>query len=625
MAGTPEQHIYMLRGQLTESTRLLQDEQGRTNQLQSDNKKLEALINTQKKDVLKLTLHAKKCEAATAKAQKEAKHAKGGADHAVNSQKGQLKSAERRYEETARELRQWKDKYGESVDTPAEEKHALQQSVADLQSKAEETRSEIASLEAQIQGTPEQVGLHQALEEWEEHQKCSEGFAELEDQVHDAKIRQQKLESDLTASRQHCQKVKSDLKALQSKQAEQLKQNNDSTQDQNKVDEYIRYTQQLESDLRVSRDQHQQKDAEFSVLRANATLLEQTNKAMRDQDKTSEYAQYIQQLKSDLEASKTQHEQTKTELEVLQQKASQLQAESDVTMVDDDMLRRMQLQTDLKTHQEQLRKAESNMETLQKKADDLEQANIALQEQDKSRQNSSQKLELDLQASRDQCQQLESNLQAGKDRCQQLESDLTSLRQENQTSATDIEALKKGVDELDAFYKTASAQRETAQVNMKAIQDKANQLESDLSMKEQQYQTSISNTGALQGKIDRLESSLDFAKVQFNTAASDLKTIKAKADELEQANKVYQEKDMERLQAKTSKKVELDQNGNDGAAGALQQDEGRMKSVDVETSSMKPEQDTKTQQPRAGRSQVSSFTHILEPSTFLFHLAYNPC
>lgn len=69
----------------------------------------------------------------------------------VNSQKGQLKSAERRYEAAARDLKEWTEKYG-FVERPAEEKAALQKRLSEWQSKAEKARNEIAALKEVLQG-----------------------------------------------------------------------------------------------------------------------------------------------------------------------------------------------------------------------------------------------------------------------------------------------------------------------------------------------------------------------------------------------------------------------------------------------------------------------------------------
>ena len=667
MAGTPEQHVWILRNQLTNVRATLQEEERQKNELQHANQVLEGLVKKQKSDVSKLTIHAKNCEKATGKAQKEAKQAKGNAEHLIESQKGQLKNAERRYEIAARELQEWKDNYGETVDGPAKEKHALQVSVAEWQSKVEEARNEIVSLEAQIQGTPEQVGLHQALEEWEEHQRCSAGFAEFEDKIHEAKVRQQKLESDLAASRQSHQKVKSDLKKLQTQQAEQaeqLKQANNAIPDQDKVNEYSNYIQQLESDLRASIERHQQMDEEFKALKANAALLEQANKAMQDQNKTNEYIQYIQQLESELQASTERHQQTEKDLKAqyiqqleselqasterhqqtekdlkaqyiqqleselqasteryqqsqadlkeLQEKSDEILKKTDVDMVDEDMLQNKKLKTDLKTYREQLDKTESDMKALQKKAEQLEQANMAFQDQDESRKISFQKLESDHKASREQCQEIESTMKEYREKSEQLETDLKLTKQQHQTTMSNMDALMKDADELEVVLKTAREQHETAELNMKAIQEKADQLVSDLNAKEQQYQTSSSNAGALQEKVDRLESNLISTKERYESAASDLKTLEAKSDQLEQANKAYQEKEDERLQAKTSKEVEQDKNENDEVADAMQQDEKRFVLID-QTNSMKPEQDTKARQLQAEHIQVSSFTHISAP------------
>lgn len=107
---------------------------------------------TLKEAYAKLEKHAKNCEKATNKAQRDAKHAKGYADHIVGSQKGNLKSAERRCEEAARELKEWRDRYGWAVEKPAEEKAALDRRLSEWQSKAEKAWNEIAALKGGSQG-----------------------------------------------------------------------------------------------------------------------------------------------------------------------------------------------------------------------------------------------------------------------------------------------------------------------------------------------------------------------------------------------------------------------------------------------------------------------------------------
>lgn len=102
--------------------------------------------STLKEAYAKLEKHTKNCEKATNKAQRDVKHAKGYADHIVGSQKGNLKSAERRYEEAARELKEWRDRYGWAVEKPAEEKAALHRRLSEWQSKAEKAWNEIAAL-----------------------------------------------------------------------------------------------------------------------------------------------------------------------------------------------------------------------------------------------------------------------------------------------------------------------------------------------------------------------------------------------------------------------------------------------------------------------------------------------
>lgn len=120
--------------------------------LTTANQNLTAENQSLKDEFAKLEKHTKNCEKATGRAQKEAKNAKGHADHLINSQKGQLRNAERRYEEAARELKEWRDMYEWSVGKPSEEKYALQVRLSEWQSKAEKARNEIAAFKAGLQG-----------------------------------------------------------------------------------------------------------------------------------------------------------------------------------------------------------------------------------------------------------------------------------------------------------------------------------------------------------------------------------------------------------------------------------------------------------------------------------------
>lgn len=97
-----------------------------------------------------LQKHTKNCEKATNKAQKDAQNAKGHANHLINSQKGQLRNAEKRYETAAQELKEWKERYG-WMEKPCVEDAALQKRL-EWQSKAEMARVEIAELERRSPG-----------------------------------------------------------------------------------------------------------------------------------------------------------------------------------------------------------------------------------------------------------------------------------------------------------------------------------------------------------------------------------------------------------------------------------------------------------------------------------------
>ncbi len=109
-------------------------------------------------DLEKLQKHTKECEKATGKAQKEAQDAKGYAEHQISSQKGQLKNAERRYETAAKELNEWKRRYGERVEGPAEERSMLLRTVAEWKSTAEKAQNEAVKLKGALSGRSESSG-----------------------------------------------------------------------------------------------------------------------------------------------------------------------------------------------------------------------------------------------------------------------------------------------------------------------------------------------------------------------------------------------------------------------------------------------------------------------------------
>lgn len=118
--------------------------------LTTANQQVTAENQNLKEKLQKLQKHSKNCEKATNKAQKDVLQAKGYANHLINSQAGNLRSAEQRYNAAARELKEWKEKY-ESVEKPAEENAALQKRLSEWQSKAEKARNEIAALRGGLQ------------------------------------------------------------------------------------------------------------------------------------------------------------------------------------------------------------------------------------------------------------------------------------------------------------------------------------------------------------------------------------------------------------------------------------------------------------------------------------------
>lgn len=128
--------------------------------LVATNKALTAENRTLKDSFAKLQTHTKNCEKATNKAQKDAQNAKGHANHLINSQKGQLRNAEKRYETAARELKGWKERYG-WMERPCVEKAASQKRL-EWQSKANKARAEIAELEKGSPGSWGRVETRQS-------------------------------------------------------------------------------------------------------------------------------------------------------------------------------------------------------------------------------------------------------------------------------------------------------------------------------------------------------------------------------------------------------------------------------------------------------------------------------
>ena len=577
MAGTPEQHIYILRGKLNDATTALEEETREKTELKTANEQLTAEIRRQQEAYGKLEKHTKACEKATTKAQKEAKNARGHADHLINSQKGQLKSAERRYADASRCLKEWTERYGSVVEKPAEDQHALQLRLFECQSNAELARNHIVSLEEQIQGTPTQIGLHQALEEWEEHQGCSAEFANLEDKVHDGLVLKGKLESDLAASKERYQKAKADLKTLQIK-TNQLQQVNKALQG-----------------FQGNANQLEQFNKEFQELQIKANQLEQTNKALQDQHDSHDYTLHIQKLESDLKASREQCQITEWDMKALEEKVTQLeqtnedsrvQDDSDVEMLDDNTLDKAKLESEFKTLQARHQKTQSDMKALQEKADELENDKKAFQDQHESLNDMLQKLQLDQKAGQEQNQENESNRKALQEKADQLESELKSTKEQHQTTKAGMDMLQEKADQLKSNLKTAEEQYQTTKSNMeklqgkggqleqvnKALQEKGDQLESDLKTTQEQYHTTKSNMDALQGKAEQLESDLKTAQEQYQTTKSNMDVLQGKVEQLEQANATLQAKENERLQIEALEKKEQYEKANNEIAESEQRD-----------------------------------------------------
>lgn len=551
----------------------LEEETRQKLEVAKSNQELKGEIQTLKADYSKLEKHAKNCEKATGKAQKDEKGAKGHADHLINSQKGQLKNAERRYEIAARELKDWKDRYGESVNKPAEDLHALQVSVAEWQAKAEQARTEIASLEGQIQGTPEQIGLHQALEQWQEHQGCSAEFAELEDKLDDAKKREKKLQSELTASKQQHQKAKAANKALQTKsQHEQTAEDH-----QQKTNNYMERIAQLESALKASIE-------EIKTLHEDVTRLEDENVNLQIPEKI------------------------------------------DVDMADDDMADKSKLLSDLKALQELHQKTELDMNALQAEAIKFKQENSAFQDYDKTRSEMVQKLESDFRTAKAEHQATKSDMEILQRKADQLESELGITKQKQQKSESNLEALQGKADRLEKDLEITLGNYQTMKSDTETLQGKADQLEKDLEITLEKYQTMKSDTETLRGKANQLESDLSTTREQYQMVKSDMETLQEKADTLE--------KEKDRLQFEASEKSGQDKEGNNKIANAVQSNiEERVESLKHGAILNKPEQDAKAQQPRVKTSKgdelskvsSSAYIHYAHPSLSLLFIANSLC
>ena len=431
---------------LTAYSAALEEETRQKTELQASKEELTNGLRVVQQEFSKLKTKVNSCEKATQKAQKEAKDAKGLADHRINSQKGQLKNAERNWDRVSRELRVWKEKYG-TVDRPAEEKLTLQQSVTDLQSKAEEARNQITELETQIRGTPEQMGLHQALEQWQEHQGCSKEFMELEDKIHDLEKRENEMKSDLTAKNQKYQKAKADILSLQT-------QLGHATQGQDNTD-YVQRIRQLESDLQASAEQNQQLQLN---LRAVVDQLMQSQGTLQPQEKL------------------------------------------DVNMSDDDTIDKAKLELYVKAFQEQHQQTESDNIALKAKADQLEQANKAFHDDEKTRNDMLEKLKSDLRTEQASHQATKSDKEVLQGEADELERDLGITKEQYQMSKSNMEALQEEVKTLQSDLETALGEHQTMESNV-GIAKK------DLETAKHEHQKVKSELEDLQGKAHGLEES----------------------------------------------------------------------------------------------------------------------
>ena len=530
----------MLQEKLADSNQALEDETSRTAQLKMANEYLQNEVQKGKTAYDKLETHAKECEQAVERAQKSSKQDKGYAENTVKSQKVQLKAADRRYDEITRELNQWRDKYGWSVELPAQEKLALQASLSEWQSKAEKAQTHITLLEGQIQGTPDQIGLHQALEEWNEHQSCSEGFADLEDQIHDGTMIKQKLEQDLATSKQRYQKAKSDITELRSR-VKQLEEGSMNSRG-----------------LPITPEQVEQAEKAFQELQIKANQLEQDKQALQDQDKTNEYIQCIQKLQSDLNAITEVRQETDVKMKALQEQNDQLQQASNTFLGQDggrtEMLQK--LDSGLKMEQEQHQATKLNMEALQGKADQLESELRAVNEHNQTRNSSiealqgkANQLESELRAANEHNQTRSSSIEALQGKAHQLESDLRAAKEHDQTTSSSMEALQGKADQLESDLKVQKEHNQTINSSMEALQGKADQLESDLKVQKEHNQTLKSDMEMLEDDADRLRSALEPLDDEYPGPSPEELKAEAEADRLWSENQQRLKSEMEALQA----------------------------------------------------------------------------
>ena len=431
---------------LTAYTAALEEETRQKNELKASKEGLENGMLQFEEQLTELKTHIKNCEKATAKAQKDAKDAKGFADHRINSQKGQLKNAERNWDRVSRELRVWTEKYG-TVDKPAEEKLALQESVTELQSKAEEARKQITDLETQIRGTPEQMGLHQALEQWEEHQGCSKEFMEIEDKVNDLEKRENELKSDLMAKDQKYQKAKADIRSLQN-QLRHFTQSQDNT-------DYVQQILQLQSDRQAGAERIQQLELNLRAV-ANQLMLTQGN--LQNQEKI------------------------------------------DVSMSDEETIDKAKLESYVKAFQEQHQQTENNNIALKAKADQLEQENKAFHDGEKARNDSLEKLKSDLRTEQASHQATKSDKEVLQGEAGQLERDLGITKEQYQKSKSNMEALQERVKTLESDLGTALGNHQTMKSNIEIAKK-------DLETAKNEHQQVKSELEDLQGKANGLEES----------------------------------------------------------------------------------------------------------------------
>ena len=525
----------------------LEDESRQKWELQTANQELKDENRNQKLHIVKLENHIKICEKAFTKAQDDTKDAMNNADRMYDRLKGVAKAADLKYKATAQNLKDWTERYGNQVEKPAEEKNALQLKVSEWQMKAEKAQNEIASLEEKIQKTPKEVGLHQALGQWEENQGCSAEVADLEDKLDDRMRLSQKLESDLKTSIEQHQKTKSDMEALQIK-ADKLEQANKAFEGfQVKADQLQSANRDLEK-LQVKADQLEQVEKDYQELRVKVDHLEQVEKdyqelrvkvdhlesASRDLEELQIKADQLEQIKKDyqeLQVKADQLEQIKKDYQELQDKADQLEHANE-TLQDQDKTREylmhiQKLESDLRKSSEHLQEIEGDMNALQEKLNQTEEPNGSFRGQEK----------IDVRMPDDDMQGKENERVQLRKSNMALKEEVVHLEEANKVLQFQDSSYRDSLESLELDLKASKEKFEGTESEKNKFQRKADQLESELKILKDQHQKTESEKKTLQESADQLKSNLESSKEQHQITKSEMEVLQEKVDQLEQDKK----------------------------------------------------------------------------------------